>query len=134
MTRIRKLQWLEPASPSPYLGIQRNGLISKTAEQPAALIGVHGNSWMFSTFEKSGHLCKQLIVAVRVQLKHLVLQGFDVALPRNLSKLGIWLVLSVDLSGGSDYCLQPGKLPPGGLRFTPPTFSRYLGEAPMLEL
>lgn len=110
MTRICKLEWLQPASPSPYLGIQRNGLISKTAEQPAALIGVHGNCRMFSAFEKSGHLCKQLIVAVRDQLRHLVLQGLDVTLPRNLSKLGLWLALTADQSGGPDSCFQPGKL------------------------
>lgn len=114
MTRICMLEWLEPASPSPYLGIQRNGLTSKTAEQPAALIGVHGNCQMFSAFEKSGHFCKQLIVAVRAQLQHLVLQGLNVALPRNISKPGIWLALTADSRGGPDCCLHPGNLPPAG--------------------
>lgn len=97
-------------SPSPYLGIQSSGLISKTAEQPAALIGVHGNCWMFSAFEKSGHLCKQLIVAVRAQLRHLVLQGLDVTLPRKLSKPGIWLVLTADQSGVDAVCILGNSL------------------------
>lgn len=117
MTRICKLEWLEPASPSPYLAIQRNGLISKTAEQPATLIGVHGNCWMFSTFEKSGHLCKQLIVAVRAQLQHLVLQGLNVALPRHLSRLGICLALTADLGGAlSAVYLPPNPLQQAGAR------------------
>lgn len=111
MTRIFKLEWLKPASPSPYLGIQRNGLISKTAEQPTALIGVHGNCWMLSTFEKSGHLCKQLIVAVRAWLRHLVLQKLDVTLPRNPSKPGIWPALIANQSGGPDCCLCFGNSP-----------------------
>lgn len=122
MTRICKLEWLKPASPSPYLGIQRNGLISKTAEQPAALIGVHGNCWMFSAFGKSGHLCKQLIVAVRAQLQHLVLQGLNVSLPRDLSKLGICLALTADLSGGPVCCFLTSKAPPVGWGLSPLPF------------
>lgn len=122
MTRICKLEWLKPASPSPYLGIQRNGLISKTAEQPAALIGVHGNCWMFSAFGKSGHLCKQLIVAVRAQLQHLVLQGLNVALPRDLSKLGICLALTADLSGGPVCCFLTSKAPLAGWGLSPLLF------------
>lgn len=91
MTRICKFKWLKPAFLSPHLGIKKKnkkGLISKIAEQPVALIGIYGNCWIFSAFGKSGHLCNQLIVAIKAQLQHLVLQRFGVALPRNLSKLG----------------------------------------------